>query len=63
MSKKISFIAMFALIIVVFYNLWDWLVTVVFSGEPFHLNPASNIAVPLVTGIVVGYVTYSKRNG
>lgn len=61
--KKSDFISigLLALFCVVFWNLLDFIYTVLIRGGAYSFSAFNDICLPVVIGVTVGYITVLRR--
>ena len=61
--KKSGFISigMLAVFCVIFWNLIDFVYTVLIKGGAYRFSAFNDICLPLVIGMTVGYITVLRR--
>ena len=55
-------IGLLALFCVVFWNLTDFIYTVLIKGGAYSFSVINDICLPIVIGMTVGYITVARKN-
>ena len=59
-NKKLAF-GLFVVLAVVLWNLLDYLWSVFIAGNPYHFSGATDVGIPLIPAIIIGYLLFLRN--
>ncbi len=62
MKNKYLEFGLFIVLVVAFWNLFDWLYSSFITRSADHFTWGSDLRIPLVGGAVMGYLTVLRKN-
>ena len=60
-NQYVAFV-LFVIAVLAFWNLLDFLYTTFLIGSAYHFEAGSDIALPVVVSVVVGYSLFMRKN-
>ncbi len=61
--NRYAALALFAVLVVVVWDLLDYLYTTVIAGQAFVFSAAANVFIPLACALAVGYILFFLNRG
>ena len=59
--NKYAAFGLFAALVLVFWNLFDWLYASFITGSGYSFGAAGDLIMPLTVGIVTGYLLFLRK--